>query len=121
MHVPNTDLINNTLFTTGQNYFDHDLDNNLDHCLDCDLEYAPVYTEHTLLNMTKSIMILIIVHAAIEIKCLHRLKYLDLDLDEDPNLDNFSPCKRVIGLWNTVQIMTQNFRWISWTCKGWNN
>ena len=72
-------------------------------------EDAPIYTGHSLFNITKSITLFFIVQSllhhnpphiwtkiiqiTIQIECLHGTKYLDLDCDLDHDPDNFAPSK----------------------------
>ena len=76
--------------------------------LDCNPEDVPIYTGHSLFNTTKRITLLFIIQSlldcnqtyiwieviqiGIQIKCLHRTKFIN----PDPDLDNFAPCKRGI-------------------------
>ena len=83
---------------------DRDLDPNLDYSQECNLdrdpEDVPVYRGYSLFTLhhivfhfsvivtSQSIFIWIkIIQIAIQIKCLHGMKYLDpeCDLDRDPN------------------------------------
>ena len=103
----------NTPFTCSKNYMDCNLD--------CNPEVVPVNhnTGHTLFNTTKRITLLIIVQSLlhpnpaniwikiiqieIQIRCLHRTKFLytDQDLHHDP--DNSAPCKPGIILIFDIQ------------------
>ena len=81
-------------------YVDCSLDRNFDRYLDRNPEDAPVYTGHSLLNVTKIITLFIvqsllhrsppnIIQITIQIKYLHWTKFIDPDRDPD----NFAPCK----------------------------
>ena len=77
--------------------------------LDCDPEYVPIYTRHSLFNTTKQITLLFIVQSLlycnppnilikiIQIKCLHRTKFLDPNSNLDLDLDNFAWYKRDVN------------------------
>ena len=52
---------------TEKNDLDHDLDCNLDCYLDLDPEDAPVYTGHSLFNITKSVTLLFIVQSLLHV------------------------------------------------------
>ena len=80
----------------------------LDCDLDSDLEDAPVYMGHSLFNITKIVILLLIVDCnlsnnfikitqiAIQIECLHKAKFLDPDHNLGHDQGNLSPCNRGI-------------------------